>query len=217
MSNLADDAFAQLYPNKTGAYTFTVKYSAQFKGYNANVKKFGARFEFNLSRQWETVSPDIQIGLIQSLFLKIFRDQKTTTNIELYSLFMRNVHLAIPKIKNDSVLSASFERNNEQFFLGTLEQPNLEWGHSSIRKLACYHYGTDTITVSTIFKNADQKLLDYVMYHEMLHKHLKFSNTNGRSNYHSPQFRKMEQEFPESARLEQELGRLAAKSRWKFF
>ena len=168
--NLAEEAYHELYPNKESSFNFLLKYSRQFKPYNANVKRYGNHLMFHLSRDWKKISNEIQIGLIQELLTKILKDKKKTMNMELYSLFMKNVHIAAPKTKTEPALEASFNRNNDEFFNGMMDIPNLQWGNDSTSKLGCYEYGSDTITISTIFRFADPVLMDYVMYHEMLHK-----------------------------------------------
>src|SRR3989338_3038600 len=122
MPSLINEAFASLFPNKNiEDYNFKLKYHDRFNPYNANVKYSKNNFEFNLSRKWRVVSKEIQIGLIQELLLKIFKIKKKTTNIDLYNLFMKNVHIAIPKTKTDETLEESFSRVNEKYFFGMVE------------------------------------------------------------------------------------------------
>ncbi|MBI2653483.1 SprT-like domain-containing protein [Candidatus Woesearchaeota archaeon] len=215
MSQLVIEAFQQLYPEKEINYNFSLKYSRKFKPYNANVKLYGNSLMFNLSRDWKKISKEIQIGLIQELMVKILKDRKKTMNMELYNLFMKNVHLAVPKTKTDAILEESFDRINDMFFSGMLDKPNLQWGNSSTSKLGSYEYGSDTITISLIFKNERKELLDYVMYHEMLHKKFKFQNKNGRNLHHSSEFRKMESKFQNKDLMEKEISRLARKYRFE--
>ena len=211
---IAEEAFQQLYPEKEIKYNLLLKYSRKFKPYNANVKLYGNNLIFNLSKDWKKISKEIQIGLIQELMIKILHDKKKTMNMELYNLFMKNVHLAVPKTKTDEILEGSFDRVNEAYFNGMLDIPNLEWGSDSTSKLGSYEYGSDTITISTIFKDEKQEFLDYVMYHEMLHKKFKFENKNGRTLHHSPEFRRMEAKFENRDLIEKEISRVARKYRF---
>jgi hypothetical protein len=212
--NLAEEAYIELYPGKELKYDITIKYSSHFKPYNANVKKHGNSLTFHLSRDWRKRSKDIQIGLIQELLGKILKDKKKTINMDLYNMFLKNVHIAIPKTKTDSVLEVSFNRNNDEFFNGMMDIPNLKWGNESTSKLGSYEYGSDTITISTIFRFADPVLLDYVMYHEMLHKKFKFESKNGRTVHHSPEFKRMESKFPDYKLMESQISKLARKHRF---
>jgi len=215
MSQLILEAFQELYPGKEPKYNFSLKYSRRFNSYNANVKLYGNNLIFNLSRDWKKISKEIQIGLVQELMIKILKEKKNKTmNMELYNLFMKNVHLAVPKTKTDEILEESFNRVNEVYFNGMLDKPNLEWGNASTSKLGSYEYGSDAITISTIFKNEKLELLDYVMYHEMLHKKFKFESKNGRTLHHSPEFRRMEAKFPNHELIEKDISKLARKHRF---
>lgn len=214
MSELIKQAFQELYPNKDLKYNFSLKYSKKFKPYNANVKLYGNNLMFHLSKDWKKISNEIQIGLIQELLIKILKDRRKSINIELYNLFMKNVHLAVPKTKTDEILEASFNRVNEAYFNGMLDKPNLQWGNASTSKLGSYEYGSDTITISTIFKESRQELLDYIMYHEMLHKKFKFLSRNGRNLHHSNEFKRMESRFPSKDLIEKEIANIAGRRRF---
>ena len=109
---------------------------------------------------------------------------------------------------------------NERYFLGTVQIPNLAFGQRSFKKLGSYTYGSDTITMSTIFKDIDEKdqeLLDYVMFHEMLHKVHKFRSKNGRSFHHTPIFKHAEQQFDNYQGMESRLSSFVRKKRVKNF
>lgn len=213
MSQLVEQAFNLLYPERSYPYTASLlKYSRAFKGYNANVKYTKTTITFKLGYDWKEVSDDIKIGLLQSLFLKIFKDKKESTYIDIYNNFLRNIHLAIPKNKSDPELEASFIRVNEKYFNGMMDKPNLVWGEKSVRKVGCYEYTTDTIVMSSHLKG-ELMLLDYVMYHELLHKKIKFYNKGNRSFHHTTQFKQMESEF-EDKEAEKKLKNFLRKKRF---
>lgn len=222
MSDLIKEAFDQLYPDKEPNYSFSLKYSRKFKPYNANVKMRGSNLIFSLSKDWKNISSEIQIGLLQELLLKILHHndkingKRKTIGMELYNLFMKNVHLAAPKIKTDEALEESFDRVNSAYFYGMIDKPNLQWGSGSTSRLGCYEYGSDTITISAIFKDAKKELLDYVMHHEMLHKKFKFQDSSGRKLHHSPKFKEMEGMFENRDFVEKEVSRLARRHRLGF-
>lgn len=206
-------AFTELFPDKDATeFELILKYTDKFKPYNANIRYRGKRIQFNLSKRWKTVSKEIQIGLMQELLLKIFKKKKKTTNIDLYNIFMKNVHISVPKTKSDPILERSFMRVNEEYFFGQIEKPNLIWGKNSLRKLGSYEYGSDTISVSTIFIEHEE-LLDYIMYHELLHKKHKFYNKNGRNYHHTNKFREDEKEFHNSIEIERKISSIVRKRR----
>ena len=74
------------------------------------------------------------------------------------------------------------------------EQPNLKF-NESVNKLGSYEYGSDMITISKYLKKSSQEALDYVMYHEMLHKKYKFNNKVIKTTHHSKEFKKEESKF----------------------
>jgi len=212
---LIKEAFDKLYPDKAFNYSVKLKYTARFKPYNANVRHYKNNFEFSLSKQWKHISKDIVIGLIQTLLLKIFSDKKQTINIDLYNSFIRNLHISIPKQKSDPILESSFNRVNKKYFYDLMEIPNLEWGSNSKRKLGSYDYHTDTISISKIFLDAEPELLDYIIYHELLHKKIKFKNKANRSYHHTKEFRLKEKEFENHKEMEKKIKLLIRKSRYK--
>lgn len=210
------DAYRELYPEKAFSFSPVLKYSGKFKGFNANISMRGSTLTVALSKQWRQISKDIQIGMIQDLLVRLFKDRRDTTNIRLYLSFMKNVHLAVPKTKSDPFLAETFERLNEKFFGGLLEMPNFDWMDGT-RTVGLYEYGTDTILISKHLAR-DPELLAYVMYHEMLHKKHKFASKPGRQCHHSRAFREDEAKYPDASQLEQRLGRVRVPRalRWLF-
>ena len=202
---MLQEAFEGLWPERTPNYDFSIKYSGRLKGYNANVRLYGSKITFNLSRNWRAVSRDIKLGLIQELMAKILGERKArTTNIDLYHIFLKRVHIAVPKTKKDEMLAECFSKVNDYFFAGTMEMPNLVWNNSA-RKLGSYDYGSDTITISNMLRNAESEMIDYVMYHEMLHKKHKFTSKGGKTYHHTKDFRSSERAFPNSEIIEKKL------------
>lgn len=197
MNILAERAFKKL--NVEDNRVKTVKYSGHFKGYNANAKYTFQKIEFNLSREWKNIDEDIQIGLIQSLIVKIFRLKiPKTMQMELYENFMKGLSKYAKKHTYEPELEQSFNRVNEKMFNGMMNKPNLLFASESFNKLGSYEYGTDTIYISKIFKNLteeEQIFLDYVLYHELLHKKHQFNIKNGRHHAHTKAFKNDEAKF----------------------
>ncbi len=216
-SNLIEKAFREIYPERPFFYIPTIKYTAQFNGFNANIRLRSTMIEIRMSKEWEQVSEEMQIGLIQSLLIKIFKrkgDKKImTNNMDLYNKFLKNVHVAIPKTAESPMLVEKFNKINDQFFDGVLEQPSLKWGNYAKAKLGHYEYGSDTIMLSKYLETAPEEYMEYVLYHEMLHKKHKFTHTNGRSLHHSTAFKADEAKFPRAVELEREIPRYLSRKR----
>lgn len=214
---MIEEAFRQLYPNRSFRYNARLKYSGKFSDYNANVKLAGSDLTVNMSRSWEGVSREIQLGCVQTLLAKLFKwPAEKTTSIDLYNMFLKNVHKSIEKTKADPQLMDSFARVNEEYFQGFMDRPNLAWCGPTTSKLGSYEYGKDLISISTVLRDAPQEMLDYVMYHELLHKKHKFSSTARRSLHHSRAFRLDEARFRNAKQLERDLEVLLRKRKfWK--
>lgn len=193
--DLLEKAYRNLYPEKELVYKTVVSYHGNFRPFNANIKLKGSILHISLSKEWKDVSEEIVLGIIQELLGKLFKSPKKTEYIDLYHKFVKNLHLGIPKTKNDIILEDSFIRVNEKYFFGVIEKPNLQWGDKNFYELGEYDYLTDTITISSVFKIADAELLDFIMYHELLHKKHKFKSTGLKNTYHTTAFKEEERKF----------------------
>ncbi len=183
-----------------------MQYNRRLSAFNANICLHKNKIQVNLNLQWKDIDDEIKIGLIQHLLLKILKKKgRDTPNIGLYNNFLKNIPLLTPKTKTNPTLDMSFFRVNEKFFDFGIEKPNLQWGKSSFRKLASYNFHDDTVTVSSIFQEAREEILDYLMYHELLHKHHKFTHKKGRSRFHTTAFRNDEASYPYQKEIEREI------------
>ena len=214
-ADLVRDAWSELYPDTPIPFEPELKYSGKFAGFNANIRLSQGILTVGMSKNWRKIDRSIQKGLIQSLIVKLRKDRIKTANMDMYNIFLKHAHLGIEKTKTEPILEASFNRVNDEYFGGTLLRPNLVFS-DGINRLGFYDYGRDQIAISQILLK-DQRLLDYVMYHEMLHKRHKFSSGIGRTVHHSKEFRMDEAKFKDAALLETELQRLVSKGRVKRF
>ena len=207
MNTLAEEAYSLL--DGKMPYEFDLRYSGRFSDYNAQVKKNNNTVVFSISNKWKGISDEIVIGLLQHLFIRLLRmKNKTTLNIELYDVFIKSLHKTTVNPVADEQLKQSFLRVNEQFFYEQLLLPHMRWGKRSVRRLATYNHHTDTITVSSALQDVRQELLDFVVYHELLHKKLQYTSSSKRVRHHTSQFKHLEQQFPDAKKLEKELQHL---------
>lgn len=215
--NLLHKAYVELFPDRPASYVFNVSYSGRFRGYNANIRKSWSTITVNLSKEWKGVSPDIQLGLLQELLVRLTKSKTQTINMDLYHNFMRSLPSVAPKTETHPILEESFDRVNSTFFNSMMERPNLRIS-AGLNRVGTYEYGTDTVSISNILLE-DPLLMDYVMYHELLHKKHQYKANHGRSRHHSAAFRTDEKKFPNAELLERRLAMHARKhkSRWRFF
>ncbi len=215
--NLIEESYSKLQFEKKDEFSLSIEYNNRFKGYNANIKRHNRNIDVFLSKKWKSVDKEIQIGIIQHLLLKLFKKKQETENTKLYNIFLKKVHIAIPKNKIDSSLKEIFDEVNEKYFLGSVDCPNMVWGKETRSRLGSYDFNTDTITISKNLKNTPKEYTEYVMYHEMLHKKLKFENKKGRNNHHTKEFREMEKKFENYSELEKSLPSLVKKKKSLFW
>ncbi len=214
--DLIRESFLRLFPEKEFFYHSEIEYNRRLSDFNANIMLRNNHIKVHLNLQWKDIDEEIKIGLIQSLLLKVLKRKKNNTqNIELYNNFVRNIPILTPKTRTDPLLEASFQRVNEKFFENSLEKPNFSWGQKAHRKLASYNFHNDAVTVSNIFSGCSEEILDYLMYHELLHKFHKFRHHNGRSSFHTPAFRQDESKFPGHKEIEKQIELIIRNSRRK--
>ncbi|MBW3020633.1 hypothetical protein KY334_05020 [Candidatus Woesearchaeota archaeon] len=191
---IIEKAFEDLNKNYQD-FSFQLTYSKRFSDFNANIKRRGSNIELNLSHSWEDIGDEIKIGLVQHLLFRLFKIRKETIYTQLYDDFIKKLDKFSPIKHSNNVLEESFNRVNEKYLNGLMEIPNLKFGQNSTRQLGVYHFQTNTITISNILRDEDQEVLDFVMYHELLHKKEKFNSTKGRNFYHTANFKKLERKF----------------------
>jgi hypothetical protein len=95
-------------------------------------------------------------------------------------------------------LDDSFNRVNTAYFDGKLSKPRLHWNQvPTVRKFGHYEFARDTVMVSVSLDDptVPTQVIDYVMFHELLHKIHGVKLTNGRRMVHTPAFKKYEQSF----------------------
>ncbi len=119
---------------------------------------------------------------------------------------------AVVLITGPHDLAASFARVNATYFAGVMPQPRLTWSTSAnTRLMGQYQPGVDTLMLNCALNTADvpQFVIDYVMYHELLHKQLGARITRGKRHVHFAEFRTAEQRFPQFAEANAILNKLA--------
>ena len=189
-----------LFPDRRDERRFSVRYSGRFARYNANVRYTRREVVFSLSKAFLEVSEEIRQGVIEHLLCKVYGEDRPSMNQDLYRSFMRHLNKVAVIDEKDPFLLSRFKVINEGYFNGMMTEPNLKWGQESFRKLGHYEYSSDTIVISKVFSKAvdDEKvrgLLDYVLYHEMLHKKHQYDHTKKRARHHTKAFKEDEKKW----------------------
>jgi len=110
----------------------------------------------------------------------------------------------------------SFERVNSAYFGNTMKQPRLVWSRIfTSRKFGHYDQAHDTVMISATLDRNDvpELVVDFIMYHELLHKKLGVKWSNGRKLAHSANFQRKERHFVKYDEAKSFLNKLAKESR----
>jgi predicted metal-dependent hydrolase len=96
-------------------------------------------------------------------------------------------------------LDAIFEDLNTRFFYGLMARPRMSWSPTKTRRiLGHYDPAHNAIIISRIFDHPAIPLyvLEYIVYHEMLHLKHPVKLRGSRRCVHSPEFQAEEKLFP---------------------
>ncbi len=108
-------------------------------------------------------------------------------------------------------LGESFRRVNRDYFDGALPAPQLAWSRRVRRQeFGRYDAPGDTVWLNPVLDDAHLPsfVIDFVVYHELLHKALGVRMLAGRRQVHTPAFRKAERRFARFEEAEASLKRL---------
>jgi hypothetical protein len=112
-------------------------------------------------------------------------------------------------------LDELFMKIDRDYFGGKMLKPRLMWsGILSHRKLGHYECTRDRIVLSQILdsRHIPRYVVEFVLYHELLHKHHGIKWVNGRCLAHTPEFRHSERKFREYKEAESFLQQMVAES-----
>ncbi len=113
-------------------------------------------------------------------------------------------------------LNEIFARVNADYFGGLMPKPTLTWNRTlTARKFGHYQPSRDTVMISVTLDDPSvpDYVVDFVMYHELLHKKHGSITINGRRLAHSPSFRVEERQFAEYHEAERLIHELALRQR----
>ena len=109
-------------------------------------------------------------------------------------------------------LAESFERTNAAYFAAATPRPVLHWSKAfTTRKFGHYDHVHDAVMVSASLDRPDVPayVIDYIVYHELLHKRLGIVWQGNRKAVHTPAFRAEERRFARYAEAKAFLERFA--------
>lgn len=198
-------------------YKLAAKYQfkAQFYPYkhlSHTIRKRNTTIFIRLSDKLYNAPDDILKSITIILLDKLFRVKTSPSLRKSYKHYV-NEHVLphIPAIKRKISsdyrpdgkffnLDTIFEKINSQYFNSLIKKPAIGWSlKKSFRRLGFYDHERDLLVISRLFDHnrVPQYVVEYIMYHEMLHVLYPVERVNGRRVVHSKQFKKQELIFKE--------------------
>jgi len=110
-------------------------------------------------------------------------------------------------------LEELFDNLNARYFDGELVRPRLSWNQGKTRRVLGHHdpvHGTIIVSRTLDSKDIPRHVLEYVLYHEMLHVKHPPKLVAGRTIYHGAEFRADEKRFHQVDEATAWLERIAA-------
>lgn len=172
------------------------------------------RIRVRLSDQLENAPRAVQEALAHVLLSKLYRKPTPVAQEQAYRSFInradvRRRALEVRRSRGRKMLKppeggcynldSIFDDLNLRYFAGAMRKPQLGWSvRVSRRLLGHYDPAHDAIVISRIFDTPQmpQYVLEYVMYHEMLHLKHPVQYGGSRRCVHSAAFKKDERRFP---------------------
>jgi predicted metal-dependent hydrolase len=156
---------------------------------------------------------EVQESLAHILVSKLLRKRLSTSISAVYKQFSKSTELREKAIDNKREngrkvittskgnfydLDQTFERLNLLYFENKVAKPTLSWSKGKTFRILGHHDAThETIIVSKSLddKNVPQYVVEYIVFHEMLHIVHPVYHKNGRRFIHTPKFRRDERSF----------------------
>ena len=206
----------QLLKPRTPAPRFVVEYRP-FASVNSFIRTEPAQglVRVRLSDLLVGAPAPVQEALAYILLSKLYRKPVPEAYNRRYRLFlnradMRKKMLLLRQIRGRKHVGAPsghhynlqeiFEDLNRRFFAGMLGQPRLGWSRTRSRTmLGHFDPAHNAIIISRIFdrREVPRLLVEYIVYHEMLHLRHPVEHRHARRCVHTREFKLAEREFPQ--------------------
>jgi hypothetical protein len=185
-----------------------------FAGLTHTARFRNNRLLIRVSDLLENAPVDVLQALALILLAKVYRRTVHGAHHDIYRRFIlggdmqerarqarrirgRGPRQAAPKGKWRN-LDEIFDRLNASYFEGRLTRPRLAWSSTRSRRiLGRYDAAHQTVFISLLFDSPSipDLVLDYVLYHELLHIQHPSRARNCRLVAHTPEFRAAERRF----------------------
>jgi hypothetical protein len=186
-----------------------------FAGLNHTARLNEGRLTVRVSDIFVDAPVEVYRSLALILLAKLYRKKIDTAHQHTYRSFIlrsdiqerartvrtqrSRVHTGRGSRGRHVDLEELFDRLNQDYFAGTLDKPRLSWSARKSRfVLGRYDATHHTIFVSRLFDapTIPAYVVEYVMFHEMLHVKHQTRVRDSRIIVHTPEFKIEERNFP---------------------
>ena len=182
-------------------------------GINHTIRVRGGRVFVRLAEICREMPLNAQKALAFILVAKLLRKKVPSAAREVYTNFIKRQEIREKAVENKRrrgrkiITSARgdaydldeiFDSLNEMYFRNSLPKPVLSWSSRRTYRILGHHDSThETVIVS---KSLDDRkvprfVVEYVVFHEMLHIFHPTEHRNGKRYNHTPAFRRNEKKF----------------------
>jgi hypothetical protein len=170
--------------------------------------KIGQSFATLIVSEGFINAPDeVLQGLVEAALFGNSRDAtqviRNFASSEEYSEILMELDLIVEAIAETSTgkhynLDQLFHKVNKEYFAAKLGKPRLTWSKiHTYRKFAHYEPARDRVVMSLTLDDdrIPEFVVEFVLYHELLHKYHGTKLVNGRRMVHTSEFRTSERQF----------------------
>jgi hypothetical protein len=197
-----------------------------FASINNNVRLRDGKLYFRISDLLEAAPENVIHAIAHILLAKIYRKEIDSGEAARYRRYVgsravsEKAHLVRQMRGRKRIhdpagnvydLNEIFEELNIRFFYGLLARPVMSWSQSSARNmLGHYDPAHNAIVISRVFDHVrvPRYVVEYIVYHEMLHLKHPVKLRGSRRCVHPKQFQEEEKLFPRLEEAKQFLKRL---------
>src|SRR4051812_30468551 len=197
-----------------------------FANINNTVRLQDEKLQFRISDLLEAAPENVLYAIAHILIAKIYRKEIDPQHSTRYRRYISSKAIAdkahlLRQIRgrkriedpagNVYDLNEIFEELNTRFFYGLMARPQMSWSPSSARHiLGHYDPAHNAIVISRLFDHvrAPRFVVEYIVYHEMLHLKHPVKLKGSRRCVHPKQFQEEEKLFPRLEEAKQFLKRL---------
>ena len=186
----------------------------RFANVNNTIRLREGRILVRISDLLETAPESVLCAIAHILLAKLYRKPIAASHAARYRQYVASHHLSakvhlIRQIRGRKRIASAqgavynldriFDELNQRFFHGLLGRPQMTWSQDHARNhLGHFDPAHNTIVVSRIFdcEKVPRFVLEYLVYHEMLHLKYPVKLKGTRRCVHGPDFQADERLFP---------------------